>query len=330
MLGVGIVGAGRISGAHAHAVARHPELFLVGVAEPDEERRTRFVERFGGEGFSAYSELLEREEVRLVLVCLPHWLHAPVAIEAMEAGKHVMVEKPMAMTLEECDAMIAAAERNSVRLMVGHTQQFFAANRLAKRLLEEGTIGEVVMATETWYKPFGLAQRPSWFLDRSKGGGMWLMNGAHMLDRLLWFLGSRVVSVKGMVSNRILGLNADDSVMALLEFENGAYATVQHCGWKRPERLIGPDELIGEIVGTEGMIKTVPYQNRIWLRKENGEYQELDPGDRGGVTEELAAFVEAILTGRPEPIPNAHSREVVRLLLAVEESSRLGREVRLD
>jgi predicted dehydrogenase len=280
-------------------------------------------------------------------------------MDALNAGKHVMVEKPMAMTIEECQAMSAAAEQNSVQLMVGHTQHFFPANIATKALIDAGKIGDLVMATTTWYKPFGLASRPPWLLDRAKGGGMWLMNGAHIVDCLLWFVGSEVVAVKGSVTNRIMRQQADDSIIALIEFANGVYATVVHSGSKRPAP--GPAEqwLTSVLTGTEGSLKTIPYQAKTWLNTE-GEFEPValetdaarahaittfvnmltgSPAETpiaqsvieeiSGVTSEVAAFVQAIENGTEPPVSNAHALAVMEVILAVEESSRMGREVRL-
>ena len=360
--GVGFFGAGRVSRDHVYAATRLPDLKLVGVAEPDEERRTLFAQRHGCDGYADHRDLLAREDVDLVLVGLPHYLHAPLTIDALNAGKHVMVEKPMAMTVEECEAMIEAADRNGVRLMVGHTQHFFPSNIAAKDLIDRGEIGEIVLATQTWSKPFGLAGRPPWLLDRSTGGGMWLMNGAHMLDCLLWFVGSEVVAVKGSVTSKIVQQEADDSIIALLEFANGVYATVVHSGSKRPVQPPPEQWLIGETTGTEGAVRTVPYQGEAWLNTE-GDYEPVDLGDDGsraaevaaflqatdpatapssgaevprsaveemaGVASEVAAFIGAIESGAEPPVSNAHALAVMEAMLAVEESSRTGREVRL-
>ena len=321
MLGVGIFGAGRVSGGH-------PGLKLIGVVEPDEERRSRFTQRHECEGFASHRDMLERDDIDLILVGLPHWLHAPLSIDALNAGKHVMVEKPMACTLEECDAMIDAADRNGVRLMVGHTQQFFAVNRLFKGMIERGELGEIVLAHQTWFKPFGIESRPPWFLDREKGGGMWLMNGAHMVDLLVWLIQSRPVSVKGKVTNRIYQQKADDSTSAIIEFENGVYATIAHSGFK-PTGAGHGEELSTELVGTEAVVKMLSYQNK-GFRMVGGAYEPVEVPERSGIVEEVGAFVDAIQNDAPSPISNDHARIVMEALLAVEESSRTGREVRLD
>ena len=135
--GVGIVGAGRVSRDHAFAVQTNSRLEFAGVADPEEHRRAAFSQRYGCPSFSDHRELFSRDDVDLVLLGAPHWLHATIGVEALKAGRHILIEKPMAMTLEECDALVETAENSDVRLMVGHTQHFFAANLTAQRSLRD-------------------------------------------------------------------------------------------------------------------------------------------------------------------------------------------------
>ena len=358
--GVGILGAGRVSRDHGYAVKNTPGLELVAVADPDGDRCGSFAQQQGCAAHTDHHELLARDDVDLVLAGLPHWLHAQVTIDALNAGKHVMAEKPMAMTVEECRAMVEAAEKNGVRLMVGHTQHFFPANIAVKELIDGGKIGDIVLGTQAWHKPFGLAGRPPWMLDREKGGGMWLMNGAHMLDCLIWFIGSPVVAVKGCVTNRIVGQKADDSIIAFLEFANGVCATLAHSGSKRPDPPPPEQYMATEIVGTEGSARVISYEGKAWVNTQ-GDDEEVPVGrdtdaeqaivrflnekagaspgtpvaqsaieQVKGITDEIAAFVRSIDTGAETPVSNAHSLAVMEAVLAVEESSRTGREVRLD
>ena len=110
----------------------------------------------------------------------------------------------MAMTVAECDAMIAAADRSGKTLMIAHSQQFFPVNETVRAMIAAGEIGRIVFATDTWYKPFYADPRPPWFLDAAKGGGMWPMNGPHLIDRMTMFIGSHVVAVKAMVGTHFV------------------------------------------------------------------------------------------------------------------------------
>ena len=196
-------------------------------------------------------------------------------------------------------------------------------------------------------------------LERSMGGGMWMMNGAHMVDCLLWFVGSPAVAVKAMVTNKIIGQNADDSILAFIEFANGTCATLAHTGTKKPEPPPAEQWLTTEVIGTEGSVKAISYEGQAWLNRD-GTYERVtlasdaereekvvrflneesgSPIDTplpqsaieqtGGIWAEVSAFVVAINGGQAPPVSNSHALDVMRIILAVEESSRNGREILL-
>src|SRR5205823_1190150 len=141
------------------------ETRLVAIADVDEERLGQAVAKYGGKGYADYRQMLADPEIQAVIVGLPHWLHRESTVESLNAGKHVLLEKPMAMTVAECDEMLAAQRASGKKLMVAHSQQFFQVNIAARQYLREGGIGTVVMATDTWYKPFFEGPRPPWFMD---------------------------------------------------------------------------------------------------------------------------------------------------------------------
>jgi phthalate 4,5-cis-dihydrodiol dehydrogenase len=336
MLRIGIIGAGRVSTAHARAAQALARARLAAVAEVDAERRERFSREYGCPGFERYEEMLGRADVDAVVVALPHWLHAEVTITALDAGKHVLLEKPMAMTVAECDAMIAAEQRSGRKLMVGHSQHFFPVNLAVRQLLGSGELGRVVMATDTWYKPFfGREQRPPWFLDASKGGGMWPMNGPHMIDRLRMFVGSEVVAVKAMVGSFFHNLPTTDAGLALLQFQNGVYATIAHAGYRND---CGVDRFEAEITATEGQLRLDT--RRLW-RACGGQWEQQEvpvptvEGREGRLPAssfvlQMAAFADCVLDDTAPPVTGTYGREIVRVLDACEESARTGREIRFD
>jgi predicted dehydrogenase len=328
MIGIGIIGAGRVSGGHAQASRTLPQTRLVGVAEVDPERRAAFAARYEVPGYEQHRALLQAKDVDAVVVALPHWLHAEVACAALAAGKHVLVEKPMAMTVAECDAMLAAARSAGRKLMVGHHHHFTAVNRAAKALLDSGELGTIVMATDTWFKPFfGREKRPPWFLDAAKGGGMWPMNGSHMIDRMIFFTGSDVVAVKAMVGTYFFDQPATDAGLALLQFRSGAYATIVHAGYRDH---CGVERFEAEITATQGQIR---FDGRRLWRAQEDQYVEVEvanPTSLPPFAVQMAAFADAIQNDVEPPVPGEYGRQVVRVLTACEESGRTGREVRLD
>ena len=333
--GVGIIGTGRISGAHARSSQMVDRARLVAASEVDEARGKQFSDRWGCEVVKDYHQLLERDDIDIVVLCLPHWLHCPIGIDVANAGKHLLVEKPLANTVEECDQMIAAARKNHVKLLTGHTEQFLAPNVKARQMILNGEVGDPVMATDEWYKPFGLAARPPWFVDRSQGGGMWLMNGAHMIDRLTFVLNSKVAAVKAYIGTRYNPIKADDCAMAFLEMESGVPATIAHTGFKdHPGAGINQPGGVVEISCTEAMLKidnrrdlyrTVPDEEGKGSRWEQVPIQQVNTA-----AVELESLIQSIERDTPPACTPEQARHIVAVMTACEESSRTHREVRLD
>jgi predicted dehydrogenase len=321
-IGVGIIGASRVAPQHALAVASDARTHLVAIADLDTARAEKVAEQYGCEVVSDYRDLLMRPDISVVMLGLPNHLHAPIGIDALAAGKHVFVEKPIANTLEETDRMIATAEKHGVQVFVGHSQRFFATTVAARELVQSGQFGAPIMARDVWTKAFGIESRPPWFVDRSRGGGMWLMNGAHMIDRCCWVLGSGVAAVRGWVGNPIHQAAADDASVAYLQLRNGLTVSLFHAGFK--DR--GNDQCGVEIVLTDGMIEFDSYSNRLQVAG-NGSYAARPIERVNPFVVEFARMVDSITTGAPLAVPTAWARHIVAVMLAVEESGRIGREV---
>ena len=148
-------------------------------------------------------------------VVLGHQLHHRLTVDACNAGKHVLVEKPMALSLEQCDDMIEAAANNNVKLMVGQTQHFYGTSLKAKEILDSGQLGPLMTVVCYMSKNWNHASRPPQYRSRFHGGGMWLANGVHVVDRLTWLMASQAVSVSASMGTRAHYQAADDTATAL-------------------------------------------------------------------------------------------------------------------
>ncbi len=321
-LGVAIFGAGRAGHGHARAIAQTPGARLTAVFDTDRERADAFAETHGCLAFTDSDSVLRRDDVQLVMIALPNFLHAQATVEAASAGKHIFLEKPMADTIEECDRMLAAVDRAGVHLLVAHSQRYFASTIRAREILHSGEIGEPVFATDTWYKNFGVEIRLPWFLDRATGGGMWLMNGAHMIDRTCWVLDTEVEAVRAWIGSPFHHLPADDANMVFLKLRNGLHATIVHAGYKTR----GVDRCEVEVTCTNGMLKFDSYSNQIAVDQE-GKYQPIELQRLEPFAEELKNLVGAINGTEQLKVTPAWGRHIVEVLLAAEESSRTGQEV---
>jgi predicted dehydrogenase len=320
MQNVGIIGLGAVSGNHLRATKKIETAQLVAVADINRNVLAKVQQEYGCKAYSDYRELLQDEEVSLVIVCLPHFLHMRASVAALEALKHVFVEKPMAISVEQCDSMIEAARKSKKQLSVGHMHHFFPINVEVKRLLDNKELGELVFIKEQGYRHFGVEGRAKWYFDKETFGGLWYQNGIHLIDRCCWWTGSRVVSVKAMIDSRFFDFSADDVAMAMLHFENGVFATLIEVWWK-----YGATHHSTEFVCTEGMIKLEGGQ--LWVGI-TGTYERHEVSESyNAFDQQLLAFINAIETDTTPPVTPEYARELVRVLCACEKSAQIGREV---
>ncbi len=319
--GVGIIGVGRTARAVAAACRDVPELQLLAVAEVDEPKGVAFADEWGISLYPRYDDLLARPDISAVFMLLPHFLHHPVGLAALEAGKHLFVEKPMARSVAECTEMLDAARQVGRQIMVGHHYHFTSPTRAVRDVLRSGEVGRPIMATDVWHKPFFGEPRPPWFLDATKGGGAWPMNASHMIDRLMWSTSQRVASVLAQVGSPIFGLSATDSGIAHLRFEEGFSACVSHGAYKD-----GVPRFETEFVCTEAMLRVTAEE--VFIGR-SGAYTAIPLTPVHAQREQVAAFGRALANGEAMPVTGAYGREVVSVLQATEESARRGCEVQV-
>src|SRR5688500_1238010 len=320
--GVGIVGLGRVSRGHGNALNGAQGATLVAACDIDEARVAKFTDDFGCDGETSLDSLLQRQDVQIVDVLLPHVLHEEATIKAARAGKHIVVEKPMAMDVGACDRMIAAGREAGVQLFVAHTEPFIEATRMANEILVRGDVGTPVMATDVWYQPFRRPTRQPWMLDRSRGGGFLQMAGSHMIDRLVFLLGANVKNVRASVKTAYHpDVKCDDAVMAFMEMENGV-----PCTWATTSYKDTPDagvEAHGmEIHCTDGMLK-IDQRSRVYVGKA-GKYEPGTVERDNSVRREWDLVAASLNKGEPPTVSVEHARHVVAVMDACEASSRNG------
>jgi predicted dehydrogenase len=279
------------------------------------------------DAYGDYNDVLSRDDIDVVVICLPHWLHEEAAIAAANAGKHILIEKPLANTVAECDRIIEAARRNNVILMPAHTQRFQSVVRRTKEVLESGQLGDLIMAADVWHKPLDPESRPTWMLDRKTGGGMALMDGVHMIDRLLWIIGSDVQSVTAMVGNPVHPeIPADDTSMAFMRWKSGKVATLSRYAYRT-----GVTEYGADFFCTNGQLRfRITYggqgETGVWIGKD-GQFTRMDVPRFDPLEQQFAEFVDAVENGKNPPISAEHGRQVIQVMEAMDQSSDSGKEV---
>jgi phthalate 4,5-cis-dihydrodiol dehydrogenase len=215
----------------APTFARDPRVKLVAGGDPREEARRRFQQEFQGTTYATAEELCADPAVDVVYIATPHQFHAANAIAAATRGKHVLVEKPMALTLEECRAMIAAAREAGVQLIVGHSHSFDAPILRTRALIEGGTLGAVRMITALNYTDFLYRPRRPEELDTASGGGVVFNQAAHQVDIVRLLAGAAVKSVRASTGAWDPARPTEGAYSCQLTFANGVFATLVYSGY---------------------------------------------------------------------------------------------------
>jgi len=316
-IGVGIIGAGWWAEEHAKAVLALSGTRLVCFSSRSVEKLERFRELYGATGHGDYRRVLDSPEVDAVAIATGHDSHAAIALDALAAGKHVLLEKPMARNRAECAAIADAARRSRGRFMLGLTHHFIPGVMRARELIAAGETGPVVAGfcgcAVTWEQPRG---RPRFYLDRSLGGGIWMTLGVHFVDRLLWLIDSEVVAARGRLSQRFHSAEeqqADDAATAALEFASGATGTVLLAGYRS-----SPTWIEMQIAGERAMLR-LDAQGLALGR--GGEWQPVPVEERNIMEIEWEAFAGALDGGGPMPISLEYALRVMNALFDVEASA---------
>ena len=239
MFKIAIVGTGAIVSSHLSAIDKLDDCELVALCDLNEERVKTLAADHGVPYFLDYKEIPSKVECDAVILNLPHGLHAPASIFFLENGIHVLVEKPMANTLEECDAMEQAAEKFGKKLAIAHVQRYFPVNRKIKSIIDSGELGKFCMYNEQRSINYFLPSRPAWFTSKKMAGGGIVMNyGAHAFDRLCYTTGTKITDVLGYCDNFINDRDVEGHAQIMAKLDSGASATVTFSGYSTVDYCI--------------------------------------------------------------------------------------------
>jgi len=240
-LRLGAVGLGRAFSLMLPTFLRHPLVEMVAGADPRTEAQARFAQDFGGRGYGSIEELCADPKVEAVYISSPHEMHAAQACLAASKGKHVLVEKPMALTLADCDAMIAAARRAGVALVVGPSHSADAPVRRARALIRGGAYGRLRMITALAFTDFVYRPRHAGELDAAQGGGAVYSQAAHQIDVVRHLAGGCARSLRATAGAWDAARRIDGAYAAFMTFGDGVAATLTYSGYAH----FDSDELCG-------------------------------------------------------------------------------------
>ncbi len=326
-LQVGIIGLGGIARAHCDAIATLDNVEVVAVADLFEEKRRQYMDKYNiPKGYASHTELLQDDEIDAVAVVLGHQLHHQLTVDACNAGKHVLVEKPMAISLEQCDNMIAAAAANHVKLMVAYTQHFYGTSVKAKEILDSGELGPLITAVSYMSKNWNFSGRRPQYRSRYHGGGMWLTNGVHVVDRLSWVMASQAVSVSASIGTRAHYQAGDDSSTAFIRYKNGLAGIAVAVGYAD-----GAPNYECQVICANGSLRFSQHGEKF-VKVGKGDVWEDVPFDDppAEMHNEWKAFSEAIEKNIEPPTSGEWGRYIMEIMFAAEKSAITGREVFLE
>jgi len=350
---VAITGCGKVGHIHAAAVRTLPEGELVAVCDVSAERAREFGVTYGVPAFSNLDQMLQQAAIEALLVCTPHPLHAEPTIHAVNRGVHVLVEKPLAANLADCDAMIAAARTGGVHLGVVSQRRFTEPVRRMRAAIDAGKIGRPILGVFTMYSWRDEAYyrsdpwRGRW---DTEGGGVLVNQSPHMLDLLRWFMGP-VAEVSGYWANlNHPTIEVDDTAVAALRFANGGLGAIitsvsQKPGIFTKVHIHGAN---GASVGVEtdtgatfiaGMTAAAtPPLNDLWtIPGEEANLAEFQAADRAQFQRldsttyyhalQIQDFLRAIREGRPPQVVGEDGRAVVEMFTAIYRSNQERRPI---
>ena len=313
MLKMGVIGAGIVCERHIIAAEGMDSVKPCAVADIVLEKAQSMAEKHGMRAYASYEEMIEKEELDLVVINLPHGLHREAAVYAAERKLHVFLEKPFANTTADCDAVLEAAEKNGIVLNIGHVQRYFWHNRKAKELIANGEIGTFVMMTELRNTIYFTEQRPKWFLNRKMaGGGIFMNYCAHSLDELKWFTDSHIKSIAGKARAADERFEVDGNAQVFVEMEDGTTAMFAFCGYQAP----GMENAV-YLYGTKGEIKIAG--GKVYLSKMGSGFTEIAPEDPSddGFVRQFHTFIHAVETGGATPTDGAYGKEIIAAIESV-------------
>ena len=334
----GLIGIGAIAPRHVTAIQQTPGASLLAVCSRNESKGKAFAQENRADYYADYQDLLRRADINAVAVTLPHHLHEQVALEAAAAGKHIMMEKPLAITVEECDRMIAACDKADVALATCFQSRYEPLARKLQGELSVGKLGRPLLASlhVEWFRDDAYYQSGEWRGKlRTEGGGVLINQASHGLDMLLWLAGP-VETVTAQTATLNHQIEVEDVAHALLRFKSGALGilaatTVAYPGFNEELHFSGTN---GSAFFEKGAGRV-----RWYLKDPKQEWVDQGEASSGAgaamaisVGSHVAAyqdFVAAIREKRPPLVDGREGRRSIELIQAVYRSGREQAPIRL-
>ncbi len=339
-LRVGVIGCGSIA-QHRHLpeYQANKNVELVAVCDSNEERANQIAEKYEVDAYTNYEDLLSSGTVDAVSVCTPNYLHAPISKAALNAGLHVLCEKPMSTSKQEAEAMIAAAKESGKKLMIAHNQRFVASHQRARQLISSGEIGKIYSfrtafghgGPEGW----SVDGKESWFFEKDKAfvGAMGDL-GVHKTDLLRYVLGEEITEVGSFVETSAkVFADVDDNAVCVLKTETGIIGTLA-ASWAYVSKednstIIYGEKAILRLEDDPNNSLVVQYVNGDVVNYQLGKIQSNDAGGQR-TTHVINHFVDAVIHNQEPPVPGEEGLKSLAVILAALQSNETKQIVKVS
>ncbi len=335
---VGIVGCGNIFPMHAYPVTQLETTELVAVCDVKEDRAKAKAKEFGCDHYTDYKEMIDKAGIDVVHICTPHYMHAPIAVYAANAGKHILTEKPMSIKLEDAKAMNEAAKKNGVTLGVIFQNRYNPGSRLIKKTLDDGTLGRIFSGklSVTWDRSDEYYSKSDWKGTWDKeGGGVVIDQAIHTMDLMRWFVGSEIEYVDANISNRAHDIiEVEDSAEGVVKYKNGVvtgFYAVNYYTYDAPVEL--------ELHCEKGIAKMAADRASVKLNDGREFIADNDPNetfDYGKVksywgvshVKQIKDFYENVEKGLQPPINGEEAIKTQEMICAIYDSGKTRKRIR--
>ena len=312
---VGVIGVGSMGYNHVRIYSELENANLVAISDMVRGTLDKVSKEFNTVGYVDYDNILQIDDIEVVNICVPTVFHHDVVMRAIEAGKNVLVEKPIASKLNEAEEMIKAAEDAGVTLATGHVERFNPAVRVAKKLIDEGAIGEVVTANSKRLGPFP---------PRIRDVGVAIDLAIHDIDIFNYLFNSRANIVFANMSSKLKNCEFEDHAEIMTKYDSGVLSILE-TNWLTPYKKRQLN-----ITGIDGII-SVDYGNQtVTLFKENNQVEDIKVENKEPLKEELRSFVDCVQNNTPPEVSGKDGYEALRIVDAAMTSSKDKRLVYLD
>ncbi|MCL6518472.1 MAG: Gfo/Idh/MocA family oxidoreductase [Armatimonadetes bacterium] len=340
-VGYGIIGCGVIAPWHAGAVSRIPDAELIAVCDIVPEKAEKIKNDFGAKYvYTDYKEMLKRDDIDIVSICTPSGMHADMGIDAALAGKHVMTEKPIDISLEKIDKLIQTCAEQKVKLACIFQRRTSPLWQLVKKTIDAGKLGKLVLGdaylkyfrSQEYYDSAGW--RGTWALD---GGGALMNQGVHCVDLLRWIMGP-IDTIFGFADHLVRKIEVEDTSVAAIRFKNGAFGVLEGTTSVTPgmnHRLEFHGEKGTILVDGENIVRwDVPGEDKQEVTKSLQDQVGNASSDPTAISQhghqvQIADLIAAVKEDREPMVNGAEARHAVEVILAVYQSARTGQPVKL-